>query len=136
VGVERRDAGQTACLVDWTHTADVVPGADKEPARNVLRVDVESDIARFVVNGKIVAEVRRPTPRSHATAGDASDRHRRRRENERGRRAVVSHILELSASRTRRHRPVVKPQIADPREFGRVVGHEREAKRTGVGGNE
>lgn len=58
--VERRDGDRTTTLVAWTKAGAIVAGGGTEPARNVLRVDVEADVTRFLVNGTVVAEVPRP----------------------------------------------------------------------------
>ncbi len=69
VAIERRAGGRTTALVGWTRVPDVQPGRLAEPVRNVLRVDVESDVTRFLVNGALVGEVRRPAIESSGIVG-------------------------------------------------------------------
>ena len=61
VAVTRHEGGRVTALADWTPARGVVPGVGQSsPVRNVLRVDVEADVARFVVNDEVVAEIPRP----------------------------------------------------------------------------
>jgi hypothetical protein len=69
VAVQRREGGQTVTLADWARAKEVQPGQTGEPARNLLRVDVEAEVTRFLVNGAVVAEVRRPAAEFAGTVG-------------------------------------------------------------------
>jgi len=60
VAVERREGGRTVTLAAWTRASDVMPGNAESPVKNLLRVDVEAETTRFLVNGAVVAEIRQP----------------------------------------------------------------------------
>jgi hypothetical protein len=58
--IESMDAGRSTALHAWTKAPAVLPGGESgEPVRNVLRVEAEAEVVRFVVNGTAVAEVPR-----------------------------------------------------------------------------
>ena len=58
--IESVDAKGSTLLSGWTKAPGVLPGSDAgEPVKNVLRVEGEADLVRFLVNGTMVAEVPR-----------------------------------------------------------------------------
>lgn len=69
VAVERREGGRTAMLSEWVRASDVVAGTSESPVKNLLRVDVEAESTRFLVNGIVVAQVRRPASEFAGTVG-------------------------------------------------------------------
>ena len=58
--IESVDPTGSTLLSGWTRAPAVLPGGNAgEPAKNVLRVEGEADVVRFLVNGTMVAAVPR-----------------------------------------------------------------------------
>lgn len=68
--IESVDQGRRTMLAAWARATAVLAGSDTgEPVKNVLRVDAEADVVRFVVNGTTVAEVPRGSAVFDGTVG-------------------------------------------------------------------
>lgn len=67
--VERRVGGRTVIVAEWIRGSAVVPGNAESPAKNLLRVDVDAESTRFLVNGAVVAELRQPAAEFAGSVG-------------------------------------------------------------------